>query len=651
MMASSVLWVSLLLLVCVHHLEAAKRVNARQVLLEGLPEVVPGYTRRRSARDTETTRTRNMREVFQLAGGESFQETEEANTVQGTRQVKMKERYHGQEVFGASVTLTMTEESGVVVDATGDYVNNIEEDVDESRGSITEDELFAILIAYAGDQSRTGDIKGRSIAYEVYTDEHDVAHHVAIVEYLIETDDVQKRPRGIIDTRTREVMTYFDSLETCFDREDEEMIGGNKKIGIIHYDGTHRCLDLRQENGICYLENEHVKVIDMNNSAIERSTGVARFDCAGNLNDSINGAYSPAIDALYYGTQIVKMFKEWYDTDPIRGGLTLRVHFSRNVMNAFWNGQNVSFGDGRRRFIYPLVSLDIAAHEIAHGFTEQHSGLIYIGQSGGLNEAFSDMAGEMAELYTNATDWQVGADIMYRRPMRFFANPEKDGRSISHMDKFSNRMSPHTTSGIYNKVFYLLAHEYGLNPIEVFRVFLHANKMYWQPMTNFISGACDVMQAAYDMGQPGEPFVRAFQEVGIEVCDVEDHLLHLRLNRTKDQITVSNESSPAFGIDLPDWSKEILVEATSDSGDDITITVFSEPWKQINDSTVPLVQSSNRVTYDVSGAGPHFYVIRLSTGGSASTNVGLTAGYTCQENYSTSNHKFTLYYNKECGNA
>ncbi|XP_046567103.1 virulence metalloprotease-like [Haliotis rubra] len=446
-------------------------------------------------------------------------------------------------------------------------------------------------------------------------------------------------------------MSYYDAMETCFDGNEEDMIGGNKKIGIIHYDGTHRCLELRQENGICYLENEHVKVVDMNNSAIERSIGVAHFDCAGNLNDSINGAYSPSVDALYYGTQIVKMFKEWYDTEPIRGGLTLRVHFSRNVMNAFWNGHNVSFGDGRRRFIYPLVSLDIAAHEIAHGFTEQHSGLIYIGQSGGLNEAFSDMAGEMAELFTNATDWQVGADIMYRRPMRFFANPEKDGRSISHMDKYSDRMSPHTTSGIYNKVFYLLAHEYGLNPIEVFRVFLHANKIYWQPLTNFINGACDVMQAAYDMGQPGEPFARAFREVGIDVCDVEDHLLHLRLNRTKDDITVSNASSPAFGIDLPDWSKEILIEAASDGGDDITITVFSESWKLINDSTVPMVQSANRVTYDVSGAGPHFYVIRLSTGGSPMTNVRLTAGYTCQENYSTSNHKFTLYFNKECGNA
>ena len=75
-----------------------------------------------------------------------------------------------------------------------------------------------------------------------------------------------------------------------------------------------------------------------------------------------------------------------------------QVHYSNSFENAFWNGQQMTFGDGRNRF-YPLVSLDVTAHEVSHGFTEQNSGLVYRNQSGGMNEAFSDMAGEAAEYY------------------------------------------------------------------------------------------------------------------------------------------------------------------------------------------------------------------------------------------------------------
>jgi Zn-dependent metalloprotease len=58
----------------------------------------------------------------------------------------------------------------------------------------------------------------------------------------------------------------------------------------------------------------------------------------------------------------------------------------------------MTFSDGYTRF-YPLVSLDVTAHEVSHGFTEQNSRLIYSGQSGGMNEAFSDISGEAAEYF------------------------------------------------------------------------------------------------------------------------------------------------------------------------------------------------------------------------------------------------------------
>ena len=87
------------------------------------------------------------------------------------------------------------------------------------------------------------------------------------------------------------------------------------------------------------------------------------------------------------------MYRNWYNTAPLSFKLKMRVHYSRNYENAFWDGSQMTFGDGATTF-YPLVSLDVAAHEVSHGFTEQNSGLVYSGQSGGINEAFSDMAGK-----------------------------------------------------------------------------------------------------------------------------------------------------------------------------------------------------------------------------------------------------------------
>lgn len=102
------------------------------------------------------------------------------------------------------------------------------------------------------------------------------------------------------------------------------------------------------------------------------------------------------------------MYRNWYNTAPLSFKLKMRVHYGRNYENAFWDGSQMTFGDGATTF-YPLVSLDVAAHEVSHGFTEQNSGLVYSGQSGGINEAFSDMAGEAAENYMKGSnDWLVG---------------------------------------------------------------------------------------------------------------------------------------------------------------------------------------------------------------------------------------------------
>ena len=177
----------------------------------------------------------------------------------------------------------------------------------------------------------------------------------------------------------------------------------------------------------------------------------------------------------------------------------------------------MTFGDGRSRF-YPLVSLDVMAHEVSHGFTEQNSGLIYSRQSGGINEAFSDISGEAAEFYSKGeNDWNVGAEIFKQenKALRYLSNPPADGRSIGHADDYTGSMNVHYSSGVYNKAFYLLANKPTWDTKKAFIIFAKANMDYWSPSTDFNDGACGVRSAAEDLGYNTDDVDAVFEKVGV----------------------------------------------------------------------------------------------------------------------------------------
>ena len=81
-------------------------------------------------------------------------------------------------------------------------------------------------------------------------------------------------------------------------------------------------------------------------------------------------------------------------------GARSRVHYGNAYVNAFWDGTQMTYGDGASN-AKPLVSLDVAAHEMSHGVTENSAALRYTGDAGGLNEANSDIFGTSVEWYAN----------------------------------------------------------------------------------------------------------------------------------------------------------------------------------------------------------------------------------------------------------
>ncbi|NQY66057.1 MAG: M4 family metallopeptidase, partial [Alteromonadaceae bacterium] len=244
------------------------------------------------------------------------------------------------------------------------------------------------------------------------------------------------------------------------------------------------------------------------------------FSGTNNTHKSINGAYSPLNDAHFFGGVVFDMFDAYTGQAPLTFQLTMRVHYSNNYENAFWDGSAMTFGDGQNTF-YPLVSLDVSAHEVSHGFTEQNSGLVYSNQSGGMNEAFSDMSGEAAEYFMNGSnDWKVGEQIFKGNgALRYMDNPPLDGNSIGHADDYYNGIDVHHSSGVYNKAFYLLATTSGWTTETAFKTMALANQTYWSANSTFDAGADGVCSAASDLGYNTDDVGAAFDAVGVNTTE------------------------------------------------------------------------------------------------------------------------------------
>jgi Zn-dependent metalloprotease len=428
--------------------------------------------------------------------------------------------HNGVPVWGQQIVIT--EAGRGVVRMHGNLVTGIEADMN-TRVKPSFDAATALEMM-KNHQRSSAKVRNASWKYEnetskmvVYVDEADSKAKLSYaVSFFadVENGGEPTRPYYVVDANDKDnVLLQFEGLTTDSKAGGP---GGNAKSGQYAYGENSKfgAMDVQYANGRSTMSNKDVKTVDMKHSSWGGSTH--SFDGKTNTHKSINGAFCPLNDAHYFGGVVFSMYKDWYNTAPLTFQLTMRVHYSSNYENAFWNGTSMTFGDGANRF-YPLVSLDVSAHEVSHGVTEQNSGLVYRNQSGGINEAFSDIAGESAEYFMNGSnDWQVGADIFKANgALRYMDNPPKDGRSIGHASDYYNGMDVHYSSGVFNKAFYLLATKYNWGTRKAFDIFMKANQNYWTPSTNYVQGAKGCADAASDLGYSVADVKAAFAEVGV----------------------------------------------------------------------------------------------------------------------------------------
>ncbi|MDX7920877.1 M4 family metallopeptidase [Aeromonas media] len=571
---------------------AAEQVEVNQV--SDLPGAVSGATR-----------------IGALAAGDGeFRKVRAVTLPNGQQRIRYEQTWQGIPVWG-QVLVADQALGGQVNQVSGTMLRKIDADLTGPAVALSASD--AALKARSGAKGSNEQVK-----LFVMQDETGQARLVYLVSWLAASKE-PSRPFVMVDAQTGSELKRWEGIN----HKDATGPGGNVKTGKYFYGADFGPLKVDDS---CRMSSTNVDTINLNHAT--SGGAVHQFSCPENTVKEINGAYSPLNDAHYFGNVVFDMYRNWYNTAPLSFKLKMRVHYSRNYENAFWDGSQMTFGDGATTF-YPLVSLDVAAHEVSHGFTEQNSGLVYSGQSGGINEAFSDMAGEAAENYMKGSnDWQVGAQIFKGNgSLRYFEDPTRDGSSIGHASDYYDGIDVHHSSGVYNRAFYLLANTSGWQTRKAFEVFVLANRLYWGPNTTFDQGACGVTRAATDLGYSLSDVAAAFSAVGVNAsCGATPQPGNVLQNGVAvTNLTATKGGKLNYTIEVPAGRSQLVVTSGGGSGDaDLYVKFGSVPTSSSYDCRP--YKSGNAETCTLNSPKAGTWHVQLS-GFSAFSGVSLKASY------------------------
>ncbi len=233
----------------------------------------------------------------------------------------------------------------------------------------------------------------------------------------------------------------------------------------------------------------------------------------------VDGAYDNT--GAFYDAFAGFWGRDSYDNAGAR--ISSTVHYDTNYCNAFWDGTQLVFGDGSPSVgCMPLArALDVTVHELTHAITERDSGLVYSGESGGLNESVSDMfaafvdawvaGGGSGTLVTTAGTWLYGEGVLAPF-LRNMCDPAADGVSADVWSSSVGNLDVHYSSGVSNLAFCLLSnggmHPRGKTSVVVpsigleaaIRILYEAQASYMTSTTTYASARTAMEQAALALG-------------------------------------------------------------------------------------------------------------------------------------------------------
>ncbi|MEU2024946.1 M4 family metallopeptidase [Streptomyces sp. NPDC016469] len=281
----------------------------------------------------------------------------------------------------------------------------------------------------------------------------------------VQKDGTPSRKRVITDATTGKVLQSYEEIETA-------------GAGNSQYSGKVDLTTTASGSGFELTDGDRGghKTYDLGQG--ESGTGDLVTDDDDTWGDGTgNDRQTAAVDAHYGAAQTWDFYKSAFGRNGIAGdgkAAYSRVHYGDAYVNAFWDDSCfcMTYGDGADNKS-ALTALDVAGHEMSHGLTSSTANLNYSGESGGLNEATSDILGTSVEFFAgNATDvgdYLIGEQIDINgdgSPLRYMDQPSKDGGSADYWDSGVGDLDVHYSSGVANHFFYLLSEGSGAKTIN-----------------------------------------------------------------------------------------------------------------------------------------------------------------------------------------
>ena len=535
-----------------------------------------------------------------------------------TTHVRLDQTYGGVRVFGGDVVAHA--EDNAVVSISGLLATHL--DGFDVNPLLTGDAAMnAAKARFLGTSKATYTFDRESTELVILPAESGGAHLAYRVEFHTELEN--GRVPGLwnffVDAKSGAILKEFNAIHTV----EASGPGGNAKVSR----SWNNQLDVTASNASYVEETSRLQTVTMKNS----TTG-AGVSISGSLTSIGDAAEN---DAHGFAEVTLNMLNDWmgYNSIDEKGfKIVSRVHYGSHYENAYWDGTQMTYGDGATYFYALSGAIDVVAHEIDHGFTSNHSNLTYSGQSGGMNEAFSDIAGTIAEFYYKgaAGDFDIGTDV-FKQPgaLRYMCNPTADGASIDNAANYTSSLDVHYSSGVYNKSFCLAAKRLSSgSPTgaatadgvkRAGKAYYEANANYWTAGATFITGCTGVLDAATKLAYPAADIAalkQSFADVGVP-CTVTSG------GGGSNAAPTATITSPTTGATV---TGTVTVSATAtDSDGTVAKVVFKLPdGTSVIDATSPYSVTWNSTAF-ADGAG---VISATATDNAGATSVVSTVSIT-----------------------
>lgn len=459
---------------------------------------------------------------------------------------------------------------------TGFLVKNIDKDITSIKTNLSHADIWQSIKNKLNPDLH---IKFKQINKVIYIkDDH--AHLAYHVYYYSKKGITPAIPHMIIDANTGKVLKAWNALKTArIGQGPGGTTGQSSPIGPWTYsinpsgNNVFGPIEVKSAGGNCVMKSQYFRIFDLGNTRVQKLdipayilnentppyNNLFTYACGAdnrNTNDNgtapINRGQSPNNDAMFFAQMTQQMFQRDYGlANPFGPDLPVRIYTHINEFdNAFAASterldgtivihNSLYLGNGDI-FFFPLTQGTVA-HELGHIITDQYSKLEYEAQSGGINEAFSDMVELAVQDYLrrlgfawfwsgSKTSYTIGAnETQNGRPLRYLYKPSLDNRaefcpsrdlrnrcgSIDSAKDYYTGIDVHWSSGVYNRAFFYLSTLYDFGPQATFRIMFDANRSYWTQNSTFDYAACGVIQSAYDRKMNFRAVINAFKNVGV----------------------------------------------------------------------------------------------------------------------------------------